>query len=145
MNNIALRAAVLRLAHIKALKDEEFGIRQEIIKEFKKRGKDKIDLGGPTQEDYICLKDIQIYDVDPNLLLAYLSRRYDGTEEGVEGAIRQFIRCIRVVKRKLKDVFDSDDVSFISKQFNTLYCQTDKRITYKISVDENNQVRGIDL
>lgn len=57
MKNNEIRKAIKRLAYIKSLQSEAKELRQGIITEMEKRRKDKINLGGPNEEDYVCLRE----------------------------------------------------------------------------------------
>lgn len=89
MTNEEIRSAILKINYIKSLQLEADSLRKRIHSEMKKRGKIKINLGGPMNEDYICRK---------------ISGRTDFIEQS--------------------DIF---------------------KLTYKISTDSFNQIRGIDL
>lgn len=145
MTNAEIRAAVLRIVQIKGYKEEEKKLRQSIIREMNKRRKQKLDLGGPNREDYICLRSSDYIAIRPEALLTYLEDK--ATEVGFpsKSAWPTFFKCIKVQVIRLREVFGRNEADHIRSTVKSDFLYSQDTLTYKISTDDNNQVRGIDL
>lgn len=145
MTNQEIRAAVLRIVQIKAWKEEEKVLRESIIKEMKRRRKEKLDLGGPNKEDYVCLRTNRVEEINPKTLLRYLEDKSEDAGWRPEHAHRIFCECVRVVQRKMDDTIGTNETNHLKEQLPKLFRYNQEQLTYKISMDDKNQVRGIDL
>ena len=145
MNNHEIREAVLRIAYIKSLGEEAQKLREKIIREMKKRRKDKLDLGGPVKEDYVCLRESERTDIDPEALLVYLTDKADDFGGDKKVAMRMFLKSVRVVQKDLTDVIGEEEAEHVRSTLKQIYRYTRETLTYKVSTDDKNQFRGIDL
>lgn len=145
MNNEQVRQAVLRIVHIKSLQEEEQMLRMNIIKEMKKRRKKKLDLGGPNKEDYVCLHESEMRTIDPEALFVWLHDKADDAGGSPKAATNIFLKCVSVVNNKVEEVLGRADADHIRSTLKTNYLSESEWLSYKISTDEKNQVRGIDL
>lgn len=139
MNNNELREAIKRIARIKMYKEEETILREKIKQELKTRGKIKINLGGPESEDYVKLNISNVAVYDPDDLFDYL---IDKNKRDLLAAGRELAMICSVSARSIEEYF--------GKGFAGILIQPSKftereQISYRISSDKGNAVRGIDL
>lgn len=145
MTNNEIRAAVLRIVAIKALREEELELRQKIIKEMKKRRKEKLDLGGPSKEDYVCLRQEEVHEIDASALLTNLEDKAHDAGLVRKDAMPTFLQCIQVKLNRMREVLGRSEADHLRETLLTQFRYNREYITYKVSTDDKNQVRGIDL
>lgn len=145
MTNQEIREAITRMFQIKSLKEEENNLRMKIIKEMKRRRKTKLDLGGPNQEDYVCLREEEFSDIVPSSLLTYLMDKASDAGLPKENALPLFLSCIAVVKKKISENLGESELNHIRSFLPVQNKRSHEFLTYKISTDDKNQMRGIDL
>lgn len=136
MTNKELREAVNRIAQIKIYKNEEKILRKKILAEFKRRKKSKINLGGPTKEDYIKLNIAQL----SKYLVSDVYYQLIDSGKSREDALRLIFQHSCITKKEI-----IGHLPEIIKLLRTVPAGTQNQISYKISSDESNMVRGIDL
>lgn len=145
MTNAQIRAAILRIVAIKALREEEKELRRKVIKEMKKRRKEKLDLGGPSKEDYVCLRKEEVHEIMPGALLTNLEDKSSDAGLPRRNAMGIFLQVVQVQLGRLREVLGRSEADHLRSTLDTLYRYDREYLTYKISTDEKNQVRGIDL
>jgi hypothetical protein len=145
MTNAEIRAAILRIVFIKSLKEEEVMLRSKVIREMKKRRKEKLDLGGPNKEDYVCLRSVDVKEIRPEALLTYFEDRAVDAGLKKESVLQTFLRCIQVKINRLREEIGRAEADHLRSSLKVNYLFSQEFLTYKISTDEKNQVRGIDL
>jgi hypothetical protein len=144
MTNKEIRAAILRIVQIKSLQEEEAMLRLKVIKEIKRRRKEKLDLGGPKKEDYVCYRTNAVNEIPSAEFLTWLEDRAVDSGGSKEMALRTFVQCVTVTKNKCRSIIGTAEVDRLDDAIGKFkYYQ--ERLTYKISTDDKNQVRGIDL
>lgn len=145
MKNSEIRAAVIRIVQIKSLREEERDLRERIIKEMKRRRKEKLDLGGPTKEDYVCLRSSEYREVQPEALLTNLEDKAVDAGHPRANAKPTFFKCVKVQLSKMREVLGRGEADHLRASLDSDFLYTQETLTYKISTDDKNQVRGIDL
>jgi hypothetical protein len=156
MKNEDIRKAILRISHIKSLQEEANILRKQVINELKRRkrykGKDgsiKINLSGPKKDDYVVLKEIQATEYDPvdfyRLLLDIANDSSDDNEQAARIALSNLLQCVKVVKKKVSESLSNDYLIEVEECVRLKSSYTQEQLTYKISTDDMNMVRGIDL
>ena len=135
MTNKEIKKAVERIAQIKMWKKEEVELRAAIVAEFSRRGKDKINLGGPTKEDYVKFNEAKVACYLP-------SDFYYALKDDRKTALGILLQATKISRKGMVESMGEEWV----KENMTRDCSRYQRsISYRISSDEKNMVRGIDL
>jgi hypothetical protein len=137
MTNKELKMAIDRIAQIKIYKKEEAALREGIIAEFKRRDKVKINLGGPTKEDYVKINYIGCSEYLP---CDYYYALVDD-EFPLEKAKDMTFQVCKASKKMLKKY----GPAHIVDKLETVPSGTRIQLSYRVSSDDKNMVRGIDL
>lgn len=138
MTNKEIKKAVERIAQIKMWKKEEVELRAAIIAEFTRRGKDKINLGGPTKEDYVKLNECKVACYLPSDF--YYALKDD--QFSADKALNILFQATKISKKSMAESMGEFWVNNnITQDCSRYLCS----ISYRISSDDKNMVRGIDL
>ena len=136
MTNNEIRKAVDRIAQIKIYKKEEAELRANILAEFKRRGKNKINLGGPIKEDYVKLNKAQLtkYLVSD----VYYQLIDSGKTQNI--ALGLIFQHATISKKEIREYLPD-----ITKLIHPVKNGVQNQLSYRVSSDDKNMVRGIDL
>jgi len=133
MTNQELKEAIKEISRIKSLQTREKSLRDKVIKEIKKRRKEKLNLGNG---DYVMLKEVNTYEYSP---LDLFSQNFKFTLS----SISEFCDLVSIVKKK---VYAKYGDNYLTETFNPTDVRTSVQLSYKVSINgENSFVRGIDL
>jgi hypothetical protein len=139
MNNNELREAIKKIARIKMYKEEESILREKIKQELKTRGKIKINLGGPESEDYVKLNISNVAVYSPDDLFNYLIDYY---KRDLWRAGSELARMCCVSAKSIDEYFGNGSAGRLIRPSRF---SEREQISYRISSDKGNAVRGIDL
>jgi len=143
MTNNEIRGSIKEIIRIKALKCREQELREKIFKELRKRRKDKLGLGG---EDFVKITEVETKEYSPFVLFCKL---YKFDAEEVESpntkarlsSVEDFCEMVSILKGAVKERYGE-------KFFDRIIpvgSRSHNQLSYSISLDEKNRVRGIDL
>lgn len=136
MTNTEIKEAIKEIVRIKALKEKEKRLRKRIVDELNKRRKNKLQLGG---NDFVKLTTCNTNIYDPFELffeVASEPMNIDGIEVASIDDIRKFCSLISILKGKAGD--------YLCK-LSPLGVKQHQQLSYSVSLDERNSLRGIDL
>lgn len=145
MTNNEIREAINEIIRIKALKCREQELRQKIFKELRKRRKDKLGLGG---EDFVKITPIETKEYSPWDLFKLMCSTSFVTAKGItmpdavlSKDVKAFCELVNIVKGEVKSQLGQN--FFDSMTPNGV--RSHDQLSYSVSLDEKNRVRGIDL
>lgn len=143
MTNTEIKEAIKEIIRIKSLQCKERELRGKIIKELSKRRKDKLGLGG---EDFVKVTDVVTKCYSPFVLFCELYK-FDAADvespntKARLSAVEEFCELVSILKGAVKDRHGE-------KYFDRMNPESERshpQLSYKVSLDEKNSLRGIDL
>ncbi|MGH0052672.1 MAG: hypothetical protein ACQ5SW_04705 [Sphaerochaetaceae bacterium] len=141
MTNKDIIAAITRIAKFKILKKEADQDRSDILAELKRRKKDKINLGGPTREDYVKRNVSDKIKIHPIEVYRALLEAGVGPDRALEMTLD---RCT-ITQKEFKGINVNGEALFKLVSIPADVVGQNIRLSYRISTDKQNALRGIDL
>jgi len=90
------------------------------------------------------LRQEEVREIDPDALYTYLKDRADDAG-GKQSILSYFFQLIQVKINRMREVMGRNEADHLRANLSTIFLYEREYITYKVSTDEKNQVRGIDL
>jgi hypothetical protein len=140
MTNNEIRECIKEIIRIKALKCREQELRDRIFKELRKRRKDKLGLG---DEDFVKITSVETNEYDPFLMFCkiFTVDPADGSALIPIDEVAELCRVLSIAKGAVRERYGKNFFDRLTPESSRYHDQ----LSYSVSLDEKNRVRGIDL